>query len=266
MNGPVALITGGSSGIGLAVARKWVAGGGRAALVARTEPRLRQVVAELGEENAAAFPLDVTDLAALARLPQRVVERFGRIDLLVNNAGVHHRGPLLELTAEELAEMIAANLSAPLVLTRAAAPLLRPGSAIVNVASLAGMVPVPNAAGYSASKAGLRAFTRAAADELAGRGIHVGAVSPGPVDSGFFGDAARVTPLVFSQPMSSPEEVADAVLRCARERRFEIALPWASGKLATLSYLSRRFSRAVRPLLEKRGARNKRRYLERRKK
>ena len=261
MDGPVALITGGSTGIGLAVARRWIAEGGRAALVARGEAKLDEAVAALGKGRAAAFPLDVGDLRALEKLPGRVLERFGRLDLVVNNAGVHHRGPLLDLSPAQLAEMIAVNLSAPMVLTRAAAPLLPPGSAIVNVASLAGLVPVFHAAGYSASKAGLRAFTRAAADELAPRGIHVGAVSPGPVDTGFFGDAARVTPITFSQPMSTPDEVADAVLRCARERRDEIAMPWASGKLATLGYLSPWLSRALRPLLEKRGLRNKERWL-----
>jgi len=263
MDGQVALVTGGSTGIGLAVARRWIAEGGVVALVARTEAKLLEAVTALGNDRAAAFPLDVGDLRALEKLPALVFGRFGRIDLVVNNAGVHHRGPLLELPPAQLAEMILVNLTAPIVLTRAVAPLLRPGSAIVNVASLAGMVPVFQAAGYSASKAGLRAFTRAAAEELAPAGIHVGAVSPGPVDTGFFGDASRVTPMTFSQPMSSPEEVADAVLRCARERRPEIALPWASGKLATLGYLSPWLSRTLRPLLEKRGLRNKQRWLER---
>jgi short-subunit dehydrogenase len=264
MQGTVALVTGGSSGIGLAVARAVVSGGGKVALVARTEANLRQAARELGPGNAEVYPVDVTDLARLEELPGRVVERFGGLDLLVNNAGLNHRGPAMQYTARQLGDVITTNLTAPVVLARAAAPHVRQGGAIVNVASLAGMVPVPHEAAYSASKAGLRAFSRVLHGELRPRGVHVGIVSPGPVDTNFFGDLAKAPALNFSQPMSTAEEVADAVLRCWRERRVEIALPWASGKLCTLGYLSPRLMRVLRPMLERRGERNKRAYMERR--
>ena len=264
--GKVALITGGSAGIGLAVATRWVQLGGRAALVARTRPRLEAAVAALGgEPKAVAFALDVTDLVALEKLPAQVVERCGRLDAVVNNAGIHHRGPVETRTPAELAEMVAANLTAPIVLTRAALFYLQRGSAIVNVASLAGLVPVQNAATYCASKAGLRAFAAALGEELRPRGIRVATVSPGPVDTDFFADLDRVADIVFSQPMSTPGEVADAVLKCLRDHGGEIALPYLSGKLATLGYLSPRLSRALRPMLERRGARNKRAYALKRK-
>jgi len=261
----VALITGASAGIGLAVAKVWVAQGGRAALVARTEKTLREAVEALGgESRALAFVLDVADLRALEALPLRVVERFGRLDLLVNNAGLHHRGPMMSRTAQELGDMITVNLTAPVVLTRAAAPLIGQGGAVVNVASLAGMVPVHHAAAYSASKAGLRAFGRVIADELRERQIRVATVSPGPVDTGFFGDLDLVPDLVFSQPMKSAEQVALAVLAAARGGKQELALPWLSGKLCTLGYLSPFFLRALRPLMQRRGAREKATYQERR--
>jgi len=256
----VALITGGSSGIGLSVARKLAAGGARVALVARTESKLRAAAGELRGE---AFPLDVSDLAALEKLPERVVERCGRLDIVVNNAGVNHRGAMLDWPPLKLAEVITTNLTAPVVLSRAAAPLLREGGAIVNVASLAGMVPVHHEAAYSASKAGLRAFTRVVAEELRPRGIRVAVVCPGPVDTDFFGDIEKVPDLVFSQPMSSPERVADAVLSCLVADRVEVALPWLSGKLATLGYLSPSLLRALRPFFERIGARKKRAYIER---
>jgi short-subunit dehydrogenase len=99
---------------------------------------------------------------------------------------------------------------------------------------------------------------------LRARGVHVGIVSPGPVDTNFFGDLAKAPALNFSQPMSSAEEVADAVLRCWRERRVEIAMPWFSGTLCTLGYLSPRLMRWLRPALERRGERNKRALMERR--
>ena len=264
LEGKIALVTGASSGIGLAVARAVVAGGGKVALVARTEANLREAARELGPERAAIYPLDVTDLARLEELPARVLERFGALDLLVNSAGLNHRGPALQFAPRQLGDVITTNLTAPVVLARAAAPHLRQGGAIVNVASLAGMVPVPHEAAYSASKAGLRAFSRVLHGELRARGIHVGIVSPGPVDTNFFGNLAKAPALNFSQPMSTAGQVADAVLRCWRERRVEIALPWFSGKLCTLGYLSPRLMRVLRPALERRGERNKRALLERR--
>jgi short-subunit dehydrogenase len=260
--GKVAIVTGASSGIGLAVARRLVGGGAHVALVARTTSRLEQVAADLGP-NAAAFPLDVTDFGGLALLPRQVVDRFGGLDILVNNAGVNHRGPMGRQSAAALVEVITTNLSAPIFLTRVCAEHLRAGGAIVNVASLAGKVPVRGQAAYSASKAGLRAFTRAIVDEMAERGITVSSLCPGPVDTEFFGDLKDVPDLVFSQPMSSADEVADAVMRCIASGAPEVSLPSASGKLATLGYLFPRLARALLPAFERRGAANKRRYLAR---
>ena len=264
--GTVALITGGSAGIGLSTARRLVAAGGKVALVARTRGKLDEAVAALqgsssGDPRAVAFPLDVGDLAALERLPAEVLARFGRLDFVINNAGVHHRGPASDRTCADLAAMVHVNLTAPIVLCRAAAPLLPRGGAIVNVASLAGFVPVRDAATYSASKAGLRVFSRAFAEELRQRGIAVRTVSPGPVDTDFFGaELDKVTPITFSQPMSTPDEVAEAVLACLQGGPEEIALPWFSGKLATLGYLSPLLLRILRPMMERKGAKKKAEY------
>ncbi len=260
----VLLVTGASSGIGLAVAREAVTRGARVALVARTRATLEKVAADLGEQRAAAFPLDVTDRAGLAELPGRVVSRFGRLDVVVNNAGVNHRGAVEERSAEELAAILETNLVAPVLLTRAALEHLPRGGVVVNVASLAGKIPVPHEATYSASKAGLRAFSRALGLEVAERGVRVCSVNPGPVDTGFFGDVASVPDLVFSQPMSSAEQVAAAVLRAVESEAREIDVPAVSGKLATLGYLSPRLYAALRPVMEKRGARAKSRYMARR--
>jgi NAD(P)-dependent dehydrogenase (short-subunit alcohol dehydrogenase family) len=260
----VALVTGASSGIGLATARALVARGARVALVARTELTLARIVRELGSQ-AESFPLDVTDHAALRALPARVAEHFGGLDVVVNNAGVNHRGPLRKRTAEEIEQVLSTNLVAPALLTHAALPYLRAGAVIINVASLAGKVPVPDEAAYSASKAGVRAFSRALGVELAGDGVRVVCINPGPVDTGFFGDVHQVPDLVFSQPMSSADQVANAVLR-AIERDIpagEIDVPRVSGKLATLGYLSPRLFAVLRPLFEKRGAKNKARYVAR---
>ena len=162
---------------------------------------------------------------------------------------------------DELAGILETNLVAPILLTRAALEHLGDGGAIVNVASLAGKVPVPHEATYSASKAGLRAFTRALGVELAGRRVRASVVNPGPVDTGFFGDVATVPDLVFSQPMSTAEQVAVAVLHAIDTGAPEVDVPAVSGKLATLGYLSPRLFSVLRPLMEKRGAKNKARFI-----
>ncbi len=261
LDGKVAIVTGASAGIGRAVARKLAERGARVALVARTRETLAREAAAIGE-RAAAFPLDVTDLAALAALPRKVVERFGRLDIVVNNAGVNHRGAVRTVAADALAAIVLTNLTAPIVLTRAALDHLPPDGAVVNVASLAGMVPVPHEATYSASKAGLRAFTRALAAEQPS--LRVASVCPGPVDTGFFGDEVEHVPdIVFSQPISTADQVADAVLACIVDGAREVALPRLSGALATAGYLFPSLAQRLRPLLEKRGAANKQKYIAR---
>lgn len=257
MNGKVAIVTGASSGIGLAFAKKWAARGGKVALVARTEKALAEAARAIGEDRAIAFPLDVRDLTALEALPRRVADALGRVDVVVNNAGLNHRGELQRYTPAELAAVVTTNLTAPVVLTRAAIDVLESGGSIVQVASIAGMVPLPGEATYCASKAGLRAFARAAGDDLASRKIHVGCVNPGPVDTGFLGDLTNVPDIVLSQPMVSADVVADAILRCIDERLDEVSIPQRSGRLATMAYLMPAFARKIRPVLEKRGARNK---------
>lgn len=264
----VALVTGASMGIGLEVAKRLHGAGAKVAVVARSADKLEAGVAELGPERVATFPLDVTDHAALLALPGRVAARFGRLDYVVNNAGAHHRGPVAGRSASELEQMVDTNLTAPILLSRAALEHLADDGVIVNVASLAGKVPVPNAATYSATKFGLRAFGRALDMELAsaGRKVRVVTVSPGPVDTGFLGeDLSRVADLVFSQPMSTVAEVAAAVLTLiADPARLEIDLPNVSGVVSTLGYLSPTFYRALRPVMERVGARNKRRFAKRR--
>ncbi|HSP33654.1 MAG TPA: SDR family oxidoreductase [Thermoanaerobaculia bacterium] len=264
MHGKIAIVTGASSGIGLATATRLAALGVRVALVARREALLADAIARIGAERAAAFPLDVRQVDALQALPHRVIEHFGALDIVVNNAGVNHRGPIASLAVPDLVDVLATNLTAPVVLCRAAAPLMRAGGSIVNVASIAGMIPVHDEAAYSASKAGLRAFSRVVREEMMNRGIRVSLVSPGPVDTAFFDDVESVPDLVFSQPMSTAEDVTDAIIRAIREGPEEIAIPAMSARLAAIGYLSTRVANMVRPMLERRGARNKRAYLARR--
>ncbi len=258
--GKVALITGASSGIGLSLTKKLLRRGCKVAMVARTASTLHALEKELGP-NAAAFPADVCDFEALTALPGRVNDRLGRLDFLVNNAGVNHRGSIAKHSPAKLAEVVTTNLTAAIVLTRAAYPVLREGGSVVQLASIAGMVPVPGEATYSASKAGMRAFARAVADDLADRHIHSGCVCPGPVDTGFFGDLSTVPNIVFSQPMSTADQVADAIITCINDRVPEIAIPAQSGRLATLAYVFPDVATRIRPRLERKGERNKAAFL-----
>src|SRR5262245_5782208 len=142
----VAIVTGASSGIGRAVARDFAARGVKVALVARSIGKLDTLAAEIGHEQAATFPVDVKDRSALAALPRRVRDRWGRLDFLVNNAGVNHRGLVAERSDAELVDILETNLVAPVLLTRAALQVIEADGMIVNVASLAGKVPLPDEA------------------------------------------------------------------------------------------------------------------------
>ena len=162
---------------------------------------------------------------------------------------------------EDLAAMVDVNMRAPLVLTAAALPYLRRagGGAVVMVGSLAGCAPLQGAATYSATKAGLRTFAYALADELRDSNISVGVVSPGPIDTGFImDDLDQVEDIVFSQPMSSAQQVARAVLKLASGRRTEIAMPASSGILLNLFYLSPWLRRRAPPDVLREGAQEQR--------
>lgn len=260
----VVLITGASTGIGAAAARMFAAEGAKVVLAARGREALDALAEELrgAGHQAEVVPTDVADMAALRSLVARTVEWGGRLDVLVNNAGVNHRGEIEHLTPEQLAQIVQVNLTAPIVLSRMALPHLQARKgAIVNVASLAGRIPVLHEATYSATKFGLRAFTFALAEELQAVGVRVSAVSPGPVDTGFImSDLDSVPDLVFSQPMSTAEQIAKLVVECAVDGRVERMRPEFGGRLATLGYLFPALRRALIPVMERKGRANKQRF------
>ncbi|MFT6268361.1 MAG: short-subunit dehydrogenase [Alphaproteobacteria bacterium] len=261
------IITGASAGVGAACARAFAAQKANLVLVARGQQGLDLIKEELSTQtNVLTVAMDVSDTDQCLALFAKAELAFGSIDVLVNNAGMHSRGNLENVSPADVGAMVDINIRAPLMLSCASIPYLQRagGGGIVMVGSLAGMAPLQGAATYSGTKAGLRAFAYALADEMRGTDIHVGVVSPGPIDTGFIMDEIdSVEDIVFSQPMSTADEVADAVLRIAAGDRLEIPMPAASGRMVNLGYLFPWLRRYLRPKLYAIGRKNKDKYRNR---
>ncbi|WP_407520517.1 SDR family NAD(P)-dependent oxidoreductase [Methylobacterium oryzisoli] len=181
-----ALVTGAARGIGLATAALMLAEGWRVALLDIDREELARAVAALdAPERTLALPCDVSEEAGVGAAVAQTTERFGRLDALVNNAGTAVFKPLLDTTPEEWARVLAVNLTGPFLCSRAAAPVMARtgGGAIVNITSISGLRASTLRVAYGTSKAALAHLTKQQAVELAGLGIRVNAVAPGPVDT-----------------------------------------------------------------------------------
>jgi NAD(P)-dependent dehydrogenase (short-subunit alcohol dehydrogenase family) len=182
----VALITGAARGIGLATARRFLAEGWRVALLDIEADLLRGAVAAIASPDATlALPCDVSDVAAVRAAIEAIGRRFGRLDALVNNAGVAVFAPLLETSDEDWNRVLAVNLTGPFLCTKAAAPLMREhgGGTVVNITSISAVRASTLRSAYGTSKAGLAHLTKQLAVELASLGIRVNGIAPGPVDT-----------------------------------------------------------------------------------
>jgi len=182
----VALVTGAARGIGLATAKRFLAEGWQVALLDIQGELLRETVASLASpDRTLAVTCDVSDADAVASAIAHVSRRFGRLDALVNNAGVAVFAPLLDTSDADWNRVLAVNLTGPFICTKAAAPLMREhgGGAIVNITSISAVRASTLRSAYGTSKAGLAHLTKQLAVELASLGIRVNAVAPGPVDT-----------------------------------------------------------------------------------
>ena len=173
------VVTGASRGIGAAIARLAVDAGHNVALIARGES-VMEFAQSLGE-SAAGFQCDVADAASVSETVEAIVARFGGVNVLVNNAGVHRGGKIHRLTDEAWQEVLQVNLTGAMNMTRAAVPHMSEGCSVVNVGAVVGLRGFPGDSAYAASKAGLSGLTKALAIELASKAITANLVIPGLV-------------------------------------------------------------------------------------
>jgi 3-oxoacyl-[acyl-carrier protein] reductase len=238
LDGKVAIVTGGSRGIGAATARRLAADGARVVVnyaqsATAAEAVVREIEAAGGE--AIAVQADVSDRAEVERLVATTVERYGGLDILVNNAAVLTPAPLAEITAEQVERQFGVNVRGALYATQAAVAAFRNGGRVVNVSSVAGEAPSPGFAVYSATKAALDAITRSLAAELAPR-VRVNAVSPGPTETDMFdsvrspefeANALGRTPL---GRIGRPDDIADVIAFLTSDDA-----GWITGQVITAS-------------------------------
>ncbi len=216
---PVALITGAARGIGLAIARWFLAAGYRVALIDIDGPTLDAAAPTLGEPaRVLAIHGDVANPLQVQQAVARIVDAWGRIDALVNNAGVAVFKPLLDTAFDEWRHVLATNLDGPFIVTQAVAPVMlrHGGGSVVNIASISGLRASTLRVAYGTSKAALIHLTRQQAVELGNVGIRVNAIAPGPVET----EMARLvhTPAIRADyhdtiPLArygTPEEIAAA--------------------------------------------------------
>ncbi len=218
----VAIVTGGASGIGLAIAEKYVQHGILTVIAGRDEKKLNAAKEKLGE---LCYPIrcDLNNLADIPNLVDTVINRFGHIDVLVNNAGINMKKDFVDVTNQEFQQIILTNVTAVFALSREVVKcMLEKGikGSIINISSMASQYGIPKVIAYTASKSAIEGMTRAMAVDLSPKGIRVNCIAPGFIATemsarALNGDKERMEKVLSRTPMGAlgqPADIADAAL------------------------------------------------------
>jgi 3-oxoacyl-[acyl-carrier protein] reductase len=252
-------ITGAASGIGLQTAHTLILAGHR---VVATDLNLEALQAQAAQkewpdERVICLGLDVRSADAWQAAIGQAVERFGRLHVLLNIAGVMKPGYIIDLTTAEVDWMLDVNLKGAIYGTQAAAHHMRQhgGGHIINIGSLAGLAPIVGIGLYSVAKSGLRAFSLITADELKPHRIAVSVIHPDGVQTPML-DIEKSYPeaaLTFSGTILSADEVTAAIVQAIKKKPLEVSLPRSRGWLAKLASTFPRLGMWIRPMLTRRG-------------
>jgi NAD(P)-dependent dehydrogenase (short-subunit alcohol dehydrogenase family) len=213
LDGKVAIVTGGSRGIGRAIAAALGAEGATLVLAARSPAKLDETadLVRRAGGRAETVVTELTDEDSIRSLVAVARDKFGRLDILINNAGITHSAPLEKTQTEDLDRCWAVNARAPFILCREAVPLLKqaPEATIVNISSVVGVKGYPLQSAYTASKHALRGMTISLAEEMRGTNVRVHVICPGGVDTDM---VQHVRPDIKKEDLIGPGEIADLVL------------------------------------------------------
>jgi NAD(P)-dependent dehydrogenase (short-subunit alcohol dehydrogenase family) len=217
----IAVVTGGASGIGFSIAKKFVSANIRTVLIGRDATRLKLACETLGE-HADFISCDLAQLDEIPGVVRKIKEKHGRIDILVNNAGMHLKKPISEVSDADFQKVILTNQTAMFSLTREVSRIMQEqcSGAVLNISSMASQYGLPNVIAYTASKSAIEGMTRAMAVELAQYGIRVNCIAPGFIKTNMSTVAldkdperkARVLSRTPLGRLGKPEEVAEAAL------------------------------------------------------
>jgi len=218
----IAIVTGGGSGIGFAIAEKFTQNNIRTIIIGRDQKKLDSAKEKLGE-LCEPVPYDVNELAGIPKLVNELVQRFGVIDILVNNAGINLKKDFTEVTDEDFQKIILTNVTSVFVFSREVVKCMlekKNGGVIINISSMAAQYGLPRVIGYSASKNAIDGMTRAMAVELSPKGIRINAIAPGFITTpmtakAFSDDPARLNKAMGRTPMGKlgePADIGDAAL------------------------------------------------------
>ncbi|MBX2971122.1 MAG: SDR family oxidoreductase [Cyclobacteriaceae bacterium] len=219
MGKKIAIVTGGSSGIGFAIARKLACQNIHTIIIGRDEQRLNEAANLLGE-NGQAISFDITNLNSIPELVNRIIQEHGQVDILVNNAGINLKKSALEVTDQEFQQILLTNLTSVFALTREVAKSMveKKSGSIINISSMAAQYGLPGVVAYAASKTAIEGMTRTLAVELSPHGVRVNCIAPGFIATKMSATALNSDPerkqkVLSRTPMGrlgNPDDVANA--------------------------------------------------------